>query len=186
MKLTLRGKSPRYRLRVAAALSMALLILGGIFGPPVLAEQPLPLVQLYAGNLGPRKIEDLTEKSISRDYALAWQNLSQAVEQNRADLLDAYFTGLAKDDFAQLIGDQKSSGAHIRYLDHGHKLEALFYSPAGDAMQLQDQAQLEIQYLDGDKVIQSEQVTYHYIVLMTPGADRWMVRDLENAPQSKP
>lgn len=186
MKMAVRTHLHRFNLRGAIAFGAALLILGGVFGTRVLADQPLPQVQLNADNLGPRQVEELTEKSISRDYALAWQSLSQAIDQNRTDLLDAYFTGSAKDDFTQVIADQKKSGARIRYQDHGHKLEAIFYSPAGDAMQLRDQAQIEVQYLDGDKVIQSEQVTFHYIVLMTPGADRWLVRELEYTPQSKP
>lgn len=186
MKIYVRTQIRRYNLCSAITFMAAFLILSGVFGPRVLADQPLPQVQLNADNLGPRQIEELTVKSISRDYALAWQSLSQALDQNRTDLLDAYFTGLAKDDFTQLIADQNKSGARIRYQDRGHKLEAIFYSPAGDAMQLRDQAQIEVQYLDGDKVIQSEKVTFHYIVLMTPGADRWLVRDLEYTPQSKP
>jgi hypothetical protein len=33
--------------------------------------------------------------------------------------------------------------------------------------------------LDGDKVIYEEPVDVEYIVLMTPGADRWMVRQMQ-------
>ena len=61
-----------------------------------------------------------------------------------------------------------------------------FLSPAGDAMQLRDHADLEINVMDGQKVIHSEQVNLQYMVLMTPGADRWLVRDLEVAPEAKP
>jgi hypothetical protein len=152
----------------------------------VSADTSLPKVELNAGNMGPRQIEDLTSKSIPRDYAFAWQSMAQALDTNRKDLLNAYFTGLAKENLGQKIADQQKTGVHLKYEDHGHKLEGLFYSPAGDAMQLRDQAALEIQILDGDKVIQTEQVTLHFIVLMTPGADRWLVRDLETIPEGKP
>jgi hypothetical protein len=73
----------------------------------------------------------------------------------------------------------------VRYTDHGHKLNVLFYSPNGDLMQIEDDAQLEMQILDGSKVIQSQPLRVRYMVLMTPGADRWMVRDLESTPASR-
>jgi glutamine amidotransferase-like uncharacterized protein len=46
-------------------------------------------------------------------------------------------------------------------------------------MQLLDQAQIEVQVLDGSKVIHEENATQNYLVLMTPGADRWFVRSLQ-------
>src|SRR5262249_1766937 len=54
----------------------------------------LPKVELIAGDVQPRPIEDLTQKSITRDYAYAWKTLTMALDQNRPDLLDSYFTGL--------------------------------------------------------------------------------------------
>jgi hypothetical protein len=164
------------------------LVLALIFSvlPTVSADSALPRVELSADNIGPRHMEDLTSKSVPRDYALAWQSLAQALEENRRDLLNSYFTGLAKEELTQKIADQRKSGLHLRYEDQGHKLAGLFYSPSGDAMQLRDDAALQIQVLDGDKVIQTEQLTLHFIVLMTPGADRWLVRDLETIPEGKP
>jgi hypothetical protein len=152
----------------------------------VAVDDSLPQVTLNAENLGPRSIEELTSKVIVRDYAFAWQTMAQALEQNRTDLLDGYFTGTAKQNLTQLVADEKKTDVRVRYLDHGHKLEGLFYSPAGDAMQLRDRARLEIEVMDGQKVIHSEEVSLQYMVLMTPGADRWLVRDLEVAPEAKP
>lgn len=149
------------------------------------ADDILPKVALNAENIGPRPIEDLTSQVITRDYANAWQTMAEAVSQNRVDLLEGYFTGWAKEDLAKLIADQMRTGIRTRYIDHGHELEALFYSPAGDAMQLRDRARLEIQILDGDKVIHTEQATQQYIVLMTPGADRWLIRDLQTIPEAQ-
>jgi hypothetical protein len=148
--------------------------------PAVSAEDGLPQVQLNADNIAPRPIEDRTSEVVPRDYAHAWQNMVQALDQNRSDLLDGYFTGFAKDNLSKLIAEQKRTGIRVRYVDHGHKLDGLFYAPAGDAMQLRDHAQLEVQILDGGKLIHSEQLTQTYLVLMTPGADRWLIRDLES------
>ncbi len=150
--------------------------------PVVSAESGLPSVQLNAENLAPRAIEDRTSEVVPRDYAYAWQTMTQALDQNRTDLLNGYFTGYAKEKLTKLIADQKRTGIRVRYIDHGHKLQALFYAPAGDAMQLRDEANLEMQILDGGKLIQSEQIKQTYLVLMTPGADRWLVRDLESVP----
>ena len=172
--------------RIALILVAAVIALCLASLPQASADKAVPTVELNAENIGPRQIEDLTSKSIPRDYAFAWQSMAQALESNRKDLLDGYFTGLAKENLGQKITGQLKTGIRVKYEDRGHKLEALFYSPAGDAMELRDVAALQIQILDGDKVIQTEQVTLRYIVLMTPGADRWLVRDLETIPEGKP
>lgn len=143
------------------------------------ASDELPNVRLNADNIGPRQIEDLTSKSIPRDYALAWQSIEQALNENRTDVLDAYVTGFAKDELTERVKSQMKSGLQTRYRDRGHKLDAIFYAPAGDAMELRDRAQLDMQVLDGGKVIYEEPVDLNYIVLMTPGADRWLVRHLQ-------
>src|SRR5258708_36640453 len=110
----------------------------------VSAEGEVPRVELNVDNLGPRSIEDLTRKSVPRDYGFAWQTMEQALEENRPGLLDGYFTGLAKQDLIQRVNSQIKAGLHTRYEDLGHKLEALFYSPPGDPMQLRDHAKLDI------------------------------------------
>jgi len=143
------------------------------------ADSEVPHVEFNADNIAPRQIEDLTSKSVPRDYAFAWQTMEQALNENRPGLLDGYFTGLAKQDLGNRVKSQISSGMHTRYQDRGHKLEAIFYAPAGDAMQLRDHAQFDLQVLDGDKVIYDEPVNAEYIVLMTPGADRWLVRQIQ-------
>jgi hypothetical protein len=149
------------------------------------ADTEVPHVEFSADNIGPRQIEDLTSKSVPRDYAFAWQTMEQALNENRAGLLDGYFTGLAKQELGDRVKSQTKSGMHTRYQDRGHKLEAIFYAPAGDAMQLRDHAQFDLQVLDGDKVIYEEPVNGEYIVLMTPGADRWMVRQMQATEPEK-
>jgi len=171
----------------ALSLLFAIMLLGVVaYHLGAAADDHLPRVQLNADNLSPRPIEDLTAKSIPRDYALAWQTLAQAFTDNKAGLLDAYFTGLAKQDFAQRINSQIKSGLQTRYTDRGHRLEALFYSPAGDVMELRDHAQFDMQLVDAGKVIYEEPVNTDFIVLMTPGADRWLVRQLQATNGAKP
>ena len=143
------------------------------------AATEVPRVDLNADNIGPRGIEDLTSKSVPRDYAFAWQTMEQALDENRTGLLDGYFSGIAKQDLNNRVKSQLKSGMHTRYQDRGHKLDAIFYAPAGDAMQLRDHAQFDIQVMDGDKVIYEEPINADYFVLMTPGADRWLVRQMQ-------
>lgn len=178
----------------AAALRYSLLALvfaGLICAAVVLrlgasASDELPRVQLNADNVGPRQIEDLTSKSVPRDYALAWQTMEQALNENRTDVLDAYFTGLQKETLTQRVKSQIQSGLHARYTDRGHKLDAIFYAPAGDAMELRDRAQLDIEVLEGSKVVYQEPVNLEYVVIMTPGADRWLVRQMQAIQEQKP
>lgn len=153
--------------------------------PQASGASRLPEVQLNASQIGPRPIEDLTRQSVSQAYAYAWQTMAEALAENRADLLDGYFTGFAKQNLTDKIAKQQKTGMHVRYTDLGHKLNALFYSPAGDAIQLRDQAHLRIEIFDGGKVIDSEEVHLQYMVLMTPGADRWLIRDIQSTPAEK-
>lgn len=175
-------------LRYGSLLIIVATLLLGVVAYRLLAaaDDELPHVQLNTDNISPRPIEDLTSKSVPRDYALAWQTLAQALSGNRTGLLDGYFTGLAKQEFTQRINSQIKSGLQTRYTDRGHKLDALFYSPAGDVMELRDHAQMDMQILDGGKVIYDEPVNAEFTVLMTPGADRWLVRQIQATNGEKP
>ena len=53
------------------------------------------------------------------------------------------------------------------------------FSLADFGSMIRDRARLEVEIVDGDKVVHREDVTLNYLVLMTPGADRWLVRDLK-------
>jgi hypothetical protein len=149
------------------------------------AASEVPHIQFDADNIGPREIEDLTSQSVPRDYGFAWQTMEQALEENRPGLLDGYFTGVARQDLRARVTSQIKTGLQTRYRDRGHKVEAIFYAPAGDAMQLRDRAQIDVQVLDGGKVVYEEPLNIEYMVLMTPGADRWLVRQLQALPGGK-
>jgi hypothetical protein len=146
---------------------------------PASAQASLPEVHLDAAGLAPRPIEDLTGTTVARHYALAWRDLATALESSQGGELGEEFVGFAKDRLQQRIGEQRQTGVHVRIVDHGHHLKAVFYSSDGAAMQLRDQAQLEIQTFDGSKLIDTQSALHEYIVLVTPGADRWYIRDLE-------
>jgi hypothetical protein len=148
----------------------------------VLAAAPTIQVQLTTDNTQPRQLEETSQTSVLRDYKAAWQTLASAMDQNRADLLDSSFVGFAHDHLTDAIAAQKQNNLHRRYVDHGHKVEAVFYSYDGSALQLKDTASVEIQLMDGDKVVATEPGTIHYMVLMTPAENSWKIRDLEAVP----
>lgn len=160
----------------ALTFAIAACVLTIAQSPPQLQ---LPQVRLDAEGLAPRPIEELTGTTVARYYALAWRDLAKALDSGRADGLADEFVGFAKDRLVQRISDQNQTGVHIRIVDHGHNLKAVFYSTDGTAMQLLDHAQLEIQTFDGNKLIDTQNAPHQYMVLMTPGADRWYIRDLE-------
>jgi hypothetical protein len=139
-----------------------------------------PNVQLNVDNAGPRQIEDNTQRSIVRDYTAAWQGIRAAFEQNSTAPLNENFTGFALDRLSQRVKEQQSNGLKTRIVDHGHKVEAIFYSIDGSAIQLRDTASIETQILDGTTVIHSDQAQIHYIAIMTGAEDRWKVRVLQS------
>jgi hypothetical protein len=108
--------------------------------------------------------------------------MAEAMDENKAALLSADFVGLAKERLAQAIAEQGKSGLKRRYIDHGHQVQVVFYSVDGSAMELHDTVRLEVQLLDGDKVVYSDQGTFHFLALMTPAENSWKVRLLEDVP----
>ncbi|HEY1679165.1 MAG TPA: hypothetical protein VGG04_15720 [Candidatus Sulfotelmatobacter sp.] len=145
----------------------------------VSVAQSSPQVHLNAEGLAPRPIEELTGTTIVHHYAQAWSDMAAALESSRPGTISDEFVGQAKDRLKQRIAEQAKAGVHVHIIDHGHQLKALFYSTDGAAMQLIDQAQLEIQTFDGSKLLHTDNSLHKYMVLMTPGADRWYVRDLQ-------
>jgi hypothetical protein len=140
-------------------------------------------VQLDLKKAGPRAVESLTERGILRDYRLACTSMAQALEFNTADPLEGPFAGEAKRQLLETVTQQQRSGLSQRYIDQNHRLEAVFYAPEGDVMELHDTAGYQLQVLEGGKIIHDEHVVMHFVVLMTPGADRWVIRQLQAVPQ---
>lgn len=148
-----------------------------------LAADSSPQVVLNASKAGPRAVESLTERSILRDYKFAWGNLALALESNSTEPLSGVFAGTANDWITTAVSGQRHNGLNSRYLNQTHKVEAVFYAPEGDVIELHDTTAYDLQVLDGSKTIHDEHVVVRYIVLMTPGADRWVIRQLQAVPQ---
>lgn len=140
-------------------------------------------VELAVEKAQPREVEDTTQEAIVRDYASAWKAMEQSLGNNGDSGLAANFAGTALDELQRRLDSQRKAGVRTRYIDRGHKLEAIFYSPEGSAMQLHDTAQVEIQTYDGSTLVSSQPATLHYVVLMTTAEDRWKVRLLEGVPE---
>lgn len=141
-------------------------------------------VQLDTKKASPRAVESLTERGILRDYRFAWTSIAQAFELNSPDSLEGAFAGDAKQILRGTVLSQQRSGFTRQYLNQNHRLEAVFYAPEGDVMELHDTAEYELRITDGGKIIHDEHVVMHFVVLMTPGADRWVIRRLQAVPQS--
>jgi hypothetical protein len=142
-----------------------------------------PQVTLDVSKTSPRSVEAMTQRAIVRDYRFAWTNLDAALESNSAGPLNGLFAGTANDRLREAVSSQQRSGMSSRYLNQRHKLEAIFYAPVGDVIELHDTAEYDFEIHDGGKIIHNEHSIVHYVVLMTPGADRWVIRQLQAVPQ---
>jgi hypothetical protein len=140
-------------------------------------------VEMDISKAAPRTIEPLTERAVLRDYRFAWASMTQALESNSLNPLQGPFEGDAKQWLKDTVLSQQQSGLVQRYLDQNHRVEAVFYSPEGDVLELHDTVQYQLQVSDGGKLLHDDHVTMHYVVLMTPGADRWVIRQLQAVPQ---
>lgn len=140
-------------------------------------------VQLDSKKASPRAVESLTERGILREYRFAWTSIAQALELNTLDPLEGPFAGEAKRLLRDTILSQQQSGLSREYVNQSHHLESVFYAPEGDVMELHDTAEYELRISDGGKIIDDEHVVMHYVVLMTPAADRWVIRQLQAVPQ---
>jgi len=140
-------------------------------------------IQLDTNKSGPRAVESRTEQAIMRDYGTAWTMMARALEFNTIEPLEGSFVGAARTWLNDSVAGQQRAGLTSNYREQNHKLRVLFYAPEGDVIELRDTADFQLQIMDGAKVIYSEHVVRHYTVLMTPGADRWIVRQLQAHPE---
>jgi hypothetical protein len=142
-----------------------------------------PQIEINTVNSGPRAMEAVTQKNVVRHYGRAWQSLADAFDHNTPVSLNDYFVGAAKDQLTGTVNEQQRAGIHSRYLDQRHMVDVVFYAPEGDVAMLHDTVQCDLEVYDGDKSIHTERAVLHYVVLMTPGADRWVIRQLQAVPQ---
>lgn len=139
-----------------------------------------PSVQLSVDQATPREVDDTVQQAIARDYASAWKALGSALNNNNVAALNDNFIGFAQEKLAHRIQDQLQAGLKTRIVDRGHKVDAVFYSTDGAAIELRDTATLETQILEGNTVLHSDQAQVRFYVVMTGAEDRWKVRVLES------
>lgn len=166
---------------VAGGFSVALLVVAtSIYS---IAADSAPQIAINMSKAAPRAMEPLTERAIVRDFTFAWENMSRALASNSTGPLNGIFEGNASSFLTDAVHSQRRTGITSHYLNQNHKVDAVFYSPEGDILELHDTAEYDLEIHDGDKTIDSQHVIAHYVVLMTPGADRWVVRQLQAVPQ---
>jgi hypothetical protein len=141
-------------------------------------------VKVEPANLnGPRPLADQTAQAAVRDYLQAWQSLNAAMDQNRADLLNADFVGDAKDKLAGAIRGQAQAGMRTDYQDRAHDVQIVFYSPEGLSIELTDEVDYDVQVLDQGKPQGTQHVHARYLVVLTPSELRWRVRVMQAEAQ---
>ena len=161
-----------------------LLVVFSIFTMPFALMADQAAVRVEPSDLqGPRQLQQQTATAAIRDYLQSWQDLSAALEQNRANLLDPDFVGTARDKLANTVHEQAAQGIHTRYRDRSHDLRIVLYSPEGLSIQLVDNVEYDEQVLDHDKVLTTQRVHARYIVVLTPAEMRWRVRIFQVDPQ---
>ena len=140
-----------------------------------------PSVQVDASQVqGPRQLEDQTKTAAIRGYLNAWQSMSNALAENRVDILDADFVGAAKDKLTETIGEQVKLGIQTRYQDRAHHIQFVFYSPEGLSIELVDRVDYDVQVIEHGKPIATTPASARYIVVLTPAEVQWRVRVLQS------
>lgn len=166
--------------RLLAVSALLLFIAPSVFSAPT---DPVPEVTLNVAKVGPRTMEPLTQRSVLRDYRFGWANLAESFASNSTGPVNGLFAGTAQTWLNDAVSSQIRAGLTSRYLNQHHKVDAVFYAPEGDLIELHDTAEYDYQILDGSKTIHIEHAVVHYVVLMTPGADRWVIRQLQSVQQ---
>lgn len=144
-------------------------------GPTVRVEKPT--------FQGPRELEKQTAKAAIQDYIESWRTMSNALDQNRPDLLDRDFIGSAKERLAATIKEQIAAGVRTTYRDHSHDVQILFYSPDGLSIELVDTVSYDLQLFNKDHPVGSREIQARYLVVLTPTEVRWRVRILQSQVQ---
>lgn len=179
--------APGYRREALSLAALGLFLLLALAAtthaaPPVPVQSPVQSFNIDSA--APRPVEETTALAVQRDYSQAWQSLVAALEENRAEMLDENFTGGARQQWQDAIRAQRKNGLSRRIVDHGHQVRVRFYSLDGSALEAIDTADLEIQYREGSKLLSSERVQTHYLVLLTPAENSWKIRILQELPPS--
>ena len=180
MKRTIKNTGPRKRrpLRTPSLVACLIFTTLSVLGSDGPAVRVAP-----TDSVGPRALEKQTQAAVIRDYLEAWHSLNVAFEQNRPDLLDPNFVGIAKEKLTDTILDQSKLEIQTRYRDSSHDLQLVFYSPEGLSIQLVDTVDYDVQVLDHGKLQTTQHVRARYVAVMTPTEVRWKVRIFQAKPE---
>ena len=165
-------------------LGKPLLLTGCICATLMLTGFQQPAVQIDPDSGGPRNLEAQTRAAVVRDYLQAWKSMNGALQENRADLLDASFVGIAKEKLTDTVREQQTLGMKTNYRDLSHNLKIVFYSPEGLSIQLLDTVQYEVQVIDHERVQATQHLSSRYVAVLTPTEVRWKVRVFQAQPES--
>jgi hypothetical protein len=165
--------------RLAALLLISFMV-GGVV---VSADEQAAVKIANADSVGPRTLEPQTRAGVVRDYLASWQSLNRALGENNSNLLDADFTGIAKEKLSETIEEQRKLGLRTRYQDRNHDINLVFYSPEGLSIELLDTVEYDVQVLDHEKLQATQHLRAQYLAVLTPTEVRWKVRILQSAPR---
>lgn len=161
-----------------------ILIAGLIFAAMFVFPLDQPAVRVEStDSVGPRTLETQTKAAVIRDYLQAWSSFSRAFEQNRADVLDADFVGVAREKLEDTIREQARLGIQTHYRDGAHDVQLVFYSPEGLSIELVDTVEYDVQILDHEKSLTTQHVHARYVAVLTPTEVRWKVRVFQAEPE---
>ncbi|HEY2858266.1 MAG TPA: hypothetical protein VGJ21_07610 [Terracidiphilus sp.] len=132
---------------------------------------------------GPRELADQTANAVVKNYIESWRSLRDALEQNRPELLNRDFVGMAQQKLADTIQQQAKLGLTTTYEDRSHDIQIVFYSPEGLSVELVDNVDYDVQVKEKDKILTSQPVHARYVVVMTPTEVRWRVRVMQAAAE---
>jgi hypothetical protein len=132
---------------------------------------------------GPRPLAKQTESAVVRDYLEAWQAMSGALAQNRAEMLDTDFVGDAREKLGDTVQQQAALGIETQYKATSHDIRIVFYSPEGLSVQLVDNVDYDVRISDHDKMQAQQHLHARYVVVLTPAEVRWRVRVFQASPE---
>lgn len=160
--------------RIVPGLALVCGLICGVFLVSADTEPAIRVAPMDA--VGPRPVETQTQSSVIRDYLLAWKALDTALTQNRADLLDAYFVGQAKEKLTDTVREQQNIGIQTSYLPKSHDIKVVFYSPEGLSIQLIDEVEYDVDVRKDDRSLGSEHIRARYVAVLSPTESKWKVR----------
>ncbi len=134
---------------------------------------------------GTKTLQEQTAAAAIRNYVQAWGGFRSAFEQNRADLLNRDFVGVAREKLSETIGQQAKAGIRTSYQDRAHDIQVVFYSPDGLSLELTDEVEYDVQLIVKNQPERTEHVRARYVAVMTPAETKWQVRVFQAVPEEQ-